>query len=180
MNRVPWWVWVLALVVVLGSGGAAAVAYVMDDRSKRDKLRGTLRTAAEVAGVDPDLVDAIAKIESDYNPGAKNEKGPDAARGGSYGPTQISMKTALAHGPATPADLMAPDGGAAAYYTAAILAARPGGPPTNPDDAAAWWNAGRINFTDLPTTNSARTTYAPRLRAALAWVKANPPAENAA
>jgi len=179
-----WKPWHLAVaigagVLILGSGGVAAVAYVMDNRSKQDKLRSTLRAAAEAAGVDPDIPDALAYVESRWNPAASNTVGPDAARGGSFGPTQISMKTAMGYGfTGTPDDLMAEDGATAAYWTAVILAARPGGCGQGTDirDAAAWWNAGKPSAAAVPSTSSAQG-YMVKAASALAMVQASPPAD---
>jgi soluble lytic murein transglycosylase-like protein len=47
------------------------------------------------AGLPPELGLGIAKHESNFNPNASVVTGGDAARGGSYGLCQMSLKTAL-------------------------------------------------------------------------------------
>ncbi len=179
MSVKPWQLALGAGVLLIG-GGAATVAYVMDNRSKQDKLRSTLRTAAEVQGVDPDIVDALGYVETRWRALSTNTTGPDGLRGGSFGPTQISMKTALAYGyTGSPEDLQAADGATAAYWTCVILAARPGGcgPGTDIADAAAWWNAGKARAALVPASSTAQG-YMLLASAALAKVRGSPPASN--
>lgn len=133
-------------------------------------IRKALREAAVMSNVDPDIMEAIGYVESRWTLGSINMTGSDAARGGAYGPTQITEKTARAYGFTGPMSMLARDPVLAASWTVKILRARPGGPPTTLDDAAAWWNAGRASMSKVPDGNTARTEYLPRLAAAYTMI----------
>lgn len=60
-------------------------------------LRAAARRAAEEAGVDPDLFDALIQAESGYNPTARS-------RAGAMGLSQLMPETALQMGVADPFD----------------------------------------------------------------------------
>lgn len=140
-------------------------------------VRTALRNAGWNEGVDPDILDAIGKVESQWSLGAVNDTGADAGRGGAYGPTQITEKTARAHGYTGPMADLTTNAAVAALWTAKIMANRPGGAPSTIDDAAAWWNAGRARASDLPAGHVTLTTYIPRARAALTYVQSHLPQE---
>lgn len=139
-----------AVIVILGG-------IMVKRKLDKDGLRAIFADWAGRAGIDPDLVDAMLFVESDYDPSAVNLTGRDGARGGSYGPTQISAKTAAAYGYTGDPAEFARDASLAAQWTMKILQARPGGAPTSVDDVAAWWNAGRTSMAKVPATSSAWT-----------------------
>lgn len=84
---------------------------------KLTPMQQVVHDAFVAEGLDPALGLAIAQQESAFNPDASVVTGGDAARGGSYGLGQVSLKTALAldhtatiarlHNPAYNAKLMA-------------------------------------------------------------------------
>lgn len=159
-----------ALVLALGAGaGTVKVIDVLDERSR---VRLALREAAVMGNVDPDIMEAIGYVESRWKLDALNLDGSDGARGGSYGPTQISERTARAYGYTGDMLDFCDDEKLAALWTAKILRARPGGPPATAGDAAAWWNAGHATLATVSPSSSAVTAYLPELRAALAKVTA--------
>lgn len=129
-------------------------------------VRRALREAGVMCNVDPDIMEAIGYVESKWRLDAVNTSGPDGARGGAFGPTQITDRTARACGYKGPIMALTRDPLLAAKWTAKILRARPGGPPESLGDAAAWWNAGRVSMDKVPAGNTARTKYFPRLVAA--------------
>ena len=128
----------------------------------RDKMAALLRQAAEARGIPGDWAVAIGIVESNLDPNATNLTGGDLARGGAWGATQITLKTAQAYGyTGTGPELLA-DPARQAELTATILAA---GNPQTIADVAAWWNAGRKSLSSAPAVT--QNTYAPRLAAAL-------------
>lgn len=173
MTRPPWWALALAAVaLVVIPGGAAVVLLTMSEEQKR--VRRAARQAEQLAGLTPGIIEAIGYVESRWRMSAVNKSGADGARGGSWGPFQLSEMTARAYGYAGPMEEFTQDPDTAALWCANILMARPGGPPTNTNDAAAWWNGGRTTFAALPVTNTARTDYAPKLASALDLVRGSP------
>ena len=154
---------VLFAVAALALSGTTAVE-VMQAMTERERIKAAMRGAAERYGIDPNIPDALAAVESGYDMGATNQSGPDGARGGAWGPTQLTERTARAYGYAGPMDALTTDPELAAEWTARILAARPGGPPPDIGAAAAWWNAGKRDLSLAP--DSTRTVYYPRALAA--------------
>ncbi|MBK9497090.1 MAG: transglycosylase SLT domain-containing protein [Xanthomonadales bacterium] len=170
---VPWWALalaVLALVVVPGGTAVVLLAVTAEQR----KVRLAAQTAGRRFGVSGAILEAIGYVESRWRMSAVNRTGADGARGGSWGPFQLSEKTARAYGYSGPMDALTQDADLAAEWAARIMAARPGGAPQNTDDAAAWWNAGRTSFAGLGDAHVTRTDYAPKARAALELVASNP------
>jgi soluble lytic murein transglycosylase-like protein len=167
----------LALLFLIAGGGAVAVVL-----SSRGKVRAALRRASSTAGLDPDWLDAIGKVESgwDANP-ATNMEGSDGARGGAWGATQITERTARDAGyEGEMKDLLGEENlDAMAALSATILAA---GHPRNFAEAVAVWNAGRygadVNFdNDLEPGEAPEKTvedYWPKVQAALLAVQASP------
>lgn len=142
----------LALIV----GGKVAV-----DTVEEMGLRERLRQAAERLGIPAEWLFGMARIESNWNPDAVNNAGPDGARGGAWGLLQITLKTARSYGFAgEPEGLLDP----ATHIELAevYISSRPGGVPRSLADLAAWWNAGRTSFNALPATSTARA-YAAKL-----------------
>ncbi|MBK9519380.1 MAG: hypothetical protein IPO09_18980 [Anaeromyxobacter sp.] len=175
MNRtgLPWWALALAAVAVIAlPGGAAAVLIMMNAEQKR--VRRAAQLAGKAHGVSGAIIEAIGYVESRWRLSATNLTGADGARGGSWGPFQLSEKTARAYGYLGSMVNFTTDPDLAAEWCALIMAARPGGPPRTVDDAAAWWNAGRTSFAGLGPSHVTRTDYAPKARAALELVASNP------
>lgn len=168
MKRVfgmPWWFWGFAAGVLLFGG----VAYGADPTS----VRKALRNAAKKYGVDPDLADALGKTEGpNWKLNARSTHPADEARGGSFGPTQISTMTARAYGYKGDMEDFRKNAGKAAEWTARILAARPGGAPTTAEETAAWWNGGATDLSNAPS--STQDSYYPKLLASLSYVQENP------
>jgi hypothetical protein len=144
-------------------------------------VREALRTAAARHGLRADFLDAIGKVETDYRSNLVNQTGADAARGGAWGPTQITTKTARAMGYSGPMEEICADPELAAEWTARILA--PGvGPKSTLADYCACWNAGRYNadrnndgqLEELPPGHPTKEQYLPRAIVALQWVLKNP------
>lgn len=153
-------------VLLLGGGGAAvAVAVALSDR---ERVRKALRDASLRHGLDPDWLDAIGKVETGWKMNSRNLVGPDGARGGSYGPTQISQKTARAYGYTGTMEALTQDPDLAAEWSATILAA---GKPRNLADAVAWWNAGRYHA-DKDMSDSLDEGEAPAITVGDYWPKA--------
>ena len=140
------------------------VALGVVDRSKAKELLGD---AFERVGLPREWGIALGLTESNLDPDALNNLGPDAARGGAWGLTQITEKTARAYGyTGSMADLLKrPD--VAADLSAKIAAA---GNVKTIEDLGAWWNAGRRTASLLPAGHVTLTTYIPRLKAKLAEV----------
>ena len=165
---------IAAAVLVLGAlaAGGAAVVITWDKR----RMAAELRAAFERHGLPGAWGEALGRKESDLDLRAVNLTGPDGARGGSYGPTQISAQTARAWGYSGSMERLRTDGAFAAELTAQMVAAgfaeRAGnvysyGPPASLEELGAVWNAGRA-WTDPKLPASTRTKYVPKLRAALA------------
>lgn len=173
LRRIPWWVWVL-LVVLFVPGGVAVGVVALTLSEQNRKVRTAARREALRVGMRPELLDAVAYVESRWRPGLVNKSGPDGARGGSWGPFQLSEKTARAYGYTGPMESIRDDVDLAARWAAFIMSKRPGGPPATPDDVAAWWNAGHVTMAQVSAGSSARTTYLPALRDALDKVAASP------
>jgi soluble lytic murein transglycosylase-like protein len=162
---------------LLAGGGAAAVAL-----SRRGKVREALRRASSTAGLEADWLDAIGKVESDWNATPRtNMEGSDGARGGAWGATQITERTAREAGyTGAMEDILGePNLDRMAELSARILSA---GHPRNFAEAVAVWNAGRygadLNFdNELEPGEAPESTvddYWPKAQAALLTVQADP------
>lgn len=170
---VPWWALMLAAVaIVVIPGGAAVVLVNMNEEQRR--VRVAARNAALAYGLKPEILEAIGYVESRWRMSAVNKSGADGARGGSWGPFQLSEQTARSYGYRDPMELLTTDADVAAAWAAKILAARPGGAPTTVEDAAAWWNAGRTSYAGLGPSHVTRTDYVPKALAALEVVRGSP------
>lgn len=173
MSRIPWWALALAVLFVVAVPGGAAVAFLAMSQEQR-RVRQAARTAAAAYGIRPELLEALGYVESRWRMSAVNKSGADGARGGSWGPFQLSETTARAYGYRDPMELLTTDAEVAAAWAAKVLAARPGGPPQTIEDASAWWNAGRTSFAGLGPDHVTRVDYVPKARAALDLVQSNP------
>lgn len=140
----------------------------------RERVRSSLRAAAERHGLDPDWLDALGWIESRWDGSAVNMTGGDLARGGAWGPTQITATTARAFGYTGPMEALTEDPDQAAELTAKMVEAgfaeRAGkvyfyGRPTSADQVASVWNAGRLPGD--PTLPGMTVGYMSRLAMAL-------------
>lgn len=130
------------------------------------KFADALAAAFTARGMNPRWGVALGLQETRLRP-LINKSGPDGARGGSFGPTQISMKTARAFGFNDPMETLL-DPVAAANLTADLVqngfAERTVGGvsqvfyygiPQTPEQMAAVWNAGRLDTDpDLPTVTA--------------------------
>lgn len=157
----------------LPSSVGDAVSALLPDR---ERVREALRAAGDryLSGYNsawPAWLDALGWVESRWQLDAVNRSGADGARGGAWGPTQITEKTARGVGYTGDISQLAADPDLAADWTAKIMLARPGGPPRTPEDAAAWWNAGRTSFDSLPEDHVTRTDYAPKFLAAIGGIE---------
>ncbi len=159
---------VAAIVGLVALGGGAAVVV------SKKRVRRALREAGVKQDVDPDILDALGYVESRWRLSAVNMSGSDGARGGAWGPTQITERTARAHGYTGPMSAFTKDPDLAAYWTAKIMRARPGGPPERIEDASAWWNAGRRSAASLDADHITRVDYIPKAIAALEKVRGSP------
>jgi soluble lytic murein transglycosylase-like protein len=174
--------------VLLVGLGLVGLAYAAKDKvgelvipfdSSKRAVRQALRRWAGIFGLEPDWVDAIAKVESEYVLDSFNGSGNDALRGGAHGPTQITEKTARAHGYTGDMIEFRRDPELAAQWTCLIIAAST---PRDFSEIVAVWNAGRYdsdkNDNDWLDAGEAPAstveTYWPRAQRALTYVKENP------
>lgn len=120
------------------------------------------KAQAAAAGVDPAVFLGIIYVESGWRPDAQVTTGADGARGGAYGLTQLTLRTAQAFEPdVTPAQLLDPR---VNLRIAGQLLAENARTSTDPRDVAAMWNSGRT-FDRAP--DSTKNRYVPAvLRAA--------------
>lgn len=160
-----YWIVLGVAAAALAVGGTVVTVKITDARKR---VRQLLRDASTRWGLDPDYLDAIGYVESRWNSNATNMTGSDLARGGAIGATQITMKTAQAHGyTGTWQELLnSPED--QAELSAKILAA---GDPQSIEDAAAWWNAGRKRASQLPIGHVTARDYIPKAQAALMIVQ---------
>jgi soluble lytic murein transglycosylase-like protein len=173
--KLAWLIAAAAALLLLGGGAAVVVTL-----SERDRLRVALRAASARYNLPPEWLDAIAKVESSWRMGLVNGTGADGKRGGSWGPTQISQKTARASGYTGPMEAIRDDPEVAAEWSARILAASS---PRDFADAVAAWNAGKYHADanqdgELDAGEAPSITvddYWPKATAALAYVQENPP-----
>lgn len=132
-------------------------------KRSRAELEELVRDAASRAGVPFPVLAAIVDIESSWNADAKNLTGGDAARGGAYGLSQLTLRTARAFDPnVTPEQLLEPG---KHLELAAKLMADNARRSRDPKDLAAMWNSGKV-FDKAPEVT--RERYVPRFLAALA------------
>jgi len=162
----PWWFWAAGAAVLLGTTGTLFAVGALS----RNQMRQLLREAARRYNINPELPDAVGKIESGWNSRALNCAGADGARGCAIGATQITLRTAQDHGFYGTADQLRSNPALQAELTAKILAA---GNVSTTSDAAAWWNAGKRSIYLAPAIT--REDYLPKLVAAHSYVQANPP-----
>lgn len=147
------------------------------------RVRAALRAAAARAGLSADFVDAIARVENRWRLSGTNLAGADGARGGAWGPTQITERTARALGYTGPMSAFNSDASLAAEWTVRILLdAHRRKPLRTLADYAAAWNAGKDDgdrndndeLDELPVTHSTRTHYLPAAKAALKEARSTP------
>jgi hypothetical protein len=146
----------------------------------RSKAREALCAAATRHALVPEFVEAIGKVETNWVSNLVNQTGRDAKRGGAWGVTQITERTARAHGYTGPMEAFIADVELAAEWTGRILSEAKD--LTTLADYCAAWNAGRYDadkdndgdLDELPAGHSTREHYLPRAIQALAFVQANP------
>lgn len=142
----------------------------------RKGTRASLRDAFAARNLNPDWIDAIAYVESNWNKYAVNNTGGDALRGGSYGATQMSLRTLRESGYTGTIEAYLDDATLQGKYSAEYASK---GSPQSFDDLCAWWNAGRRKASDLPEGHATLTKYIPKAEDALNFIVDNPPAEAA-
>lgn len=179
MRRWLWLALLVALVVVVPGGAIVALKLTAEQR----KVRRELRAAAARFGLAPEFLEAIARVENTWKLAGTNLVGADGARGGAWGPTQITERTARALGYAGRMAAFNEDASLAAEWTGRILSdAHKRKALTTLADYVAAWNAGKDDadknndgdLEELPATHSTRRHYLPRAVAALKLVKENP------
>jgi hypothetical protein len=170
--------------LLLIGGGIAAIALAAHKQigdavasfdTSKQAVRNALRNAAASYGLDPDWVDAIGKTESGWKVGALNAEGPDAARGGAFGPTQITEETARAFGYEGDMNALRADPALAADWTCRIIAA---GHCQSFEDLCAWWNGGVPKMASVdPTSKKGQklAVYASNALDSLIYVQNHPP-----
>lgn len=113
---------------------------------EQQRVRAHLRDGAGRGGLEADFLEVIGYVESQWRMNQRNLVGPDGARGGSYGPTQISQQTARDHGYTGSMEKFCEDPYLAATWTARILNdKRLQMPMVTLADYVAKWNAGRYD-----------------------------------
>lgn len=113
---------------------------------------------AQRAGVDPAIFLGIIEIESGWQEDAVNNTGGDAARGGAYGLTQMTLTTARAFVPdITPHELL---DARTNLRVAGMLLEANAKRSRDWRDVAAMWNSGRT-FDGAPS--STRDVYVPKV-----------------
>jgi hypothetical protein len=170
--------------LALGIAAGLLAFYLMIYRP-RQTVKEALTAAAQRYGLPPEWLVALGITESELDPSAVNQTGADADRGGSWGATQISARTARAFGYTGPMEALTTNVDLMADLTAHMVADgfaersnRPDAPESGPfrverygtpqsfEDMIAVWNAGRP-FASLPAGGSTLTDYYPRALAAL-------------
>ncbi len=144
--------------------GAAVVVLVMLSRRPAAASSGdpTFRLAVDTAlsaGVDPAILLGIIKVESNWNPGATNLVGPDGARGGAYGLTQMTLRTARAFDPDVTGEQLL-DPVTNLRFAGLLLADNRSRAGADWRDVAAMWNSGRP-FDQAPEVT--RYRYVPKV-----------------
>jgi len=160
--------------LAIGIAAGALAFYLMIYRPRRS-VQDALEAAAARYALPPEWLVALGITESELDLSAVNQTGPDADRGGSWGPTQISAQTARAFGYTGPMEALTRNVELAADLTARMInegfAERGGqvyryGTPSSFEDMIAVWNAGRP-FADLSASGSTMIDYYPRALRAL-------------
>lgn len=140
---------------------ALAVVVVLSMRrssSPSPDLKQLVADAADTAGVDRALFFGIVEVESGWNPDARNLAGSDGARGGAWGLTQMTVRTAQLFEPSiTGEELLDP---VVNLRVAAQLMADNARRSRKWDDLAAMWNSGKLADR---APNSTRYTYVPKV-----------------
>jgi len=176
---------VVVFLLVVGGGGAVVVKWT----EERRRVRVELRKASRRFGLVPEYLEAIAGVENRWRISGTNLAGPDGARGGAWGATQITERTARGHGYTGAMAALNADPALAAEWTGRILAAAHGRRRlTTLADYVAAWNAGRDDadknndgrLDELPESHPTRRDYLPRAESALAAVRASPVPESVA
>jgi hypothetical protein len=153
---------VLVLIVLAAfvAGGGTAVVSTLTGKAR---VIAALRNAAIAAGLNPNIVQGIGKVESSYNLAAVNNAGRDGEYGGAWGPTQITERTARRNGYTGPMRAFTEDPELAAEWTCRLL--KPGARNAEgdvldhelvtPEEYGAWWNGGELAPEDVDPLSSA-------------------------
>lgn len=147
---------------------------------EQQRVRAHLREGANRGGLEPDYVEAIGYVETEWRLGLTNMTGRDGARGGAWGPTQITEKTVRTLGYTGPMQAFNEDPYLAATWTAIILNDhRKRKPLVTLADYVAAWNAGKDDadknndgkLEELPPEHPTRKHYLPRAEKGLAIIR---------
>jgi len=144
--------------------GAVVVFLMLSRRASADANSGdaTFRLAVDTAlgaNVDPAILLGIIKVESNWDARATNLVGPDGARGGAYGLTQMTLRTARAFDPdVTGEELLDPV--VNLRFAGLLLAENRARAGADWRDVAAMWNSGRP-FDSAPEVT--RYRYVPKV-----------------
>lgn len=183
MRRVVLVVLVVLVAAFVPFGGVYVATKVAKGIVDRRRVRLALREAAVKFNLDPDFLEAIGYVESRWNVAAVNRAGRDGERGGAWGPTQITERTAREHGYTGPIEEFTRDAELAATWTGRILrAASDRRHLETLADYVAAWNAGRDDadrnndgeLEELRPDHPTRSDYLPRAVAALELVRGEP------
>lgn len=87
---------ILGFLLLLCIGWSMAAKAGIASRPAGETFYGAMADNAALRhGVEPAMLRAIVRTESNWDPNAVNDTGGDAARGGAYGLGQMTLKTAL-------------------------------------------------------------------------------------
>jgi hypothetical protein len=164
-------------IILLIVKGKSLIKFAYSLLPSRAATRATLRTRFTDKGLNPDWIDAIAYVESRWNPNAVNKTAGDLKRGGAFGATQMTMQTLREMGYTGTEEEYLADISLQGFYSAQYMAKSN---PATFHDACAWWNAGRKTYDALPEGHRTRVDYVPKADNALAFVMDNPVSEAAA
>lgn len=177
-------------LLTLAALAALGLAFYLMIYRPRQDARAALEAAAARRGLPPSWLVALGLTESELDPSRTNLTGPDGERGGSWGVTQISARTARAYGYTGPMRALLENVELAADLTANMIAdgfaersSNPAAPESGPfsvyrygtpatfEDMLAVWNAGRP-YSSLPAGGSTLVKYIPKALEALASLEA--------
>lgn len=121
-------------------------------------LEALARSIATDVGVNPAVFLGIIEVESGWNEAATNLSGPDAARGGAWGLTQLTLTTARSLEPGITGQQLLD--GVSNLRVAGLLLRDNARRSVDDKDTAAMWNSGKL-YDRAPT--STRNSYVPKV-----------------
>lgn len=172
---------VLGLAIWRRKDVATTAKKLFPNRTEEERaIRKAFLKWAVIGNLDPDFMQVIPKVETGYRLNSVNKKGRDGDRGGAWGASQITEKTARALGYTGKMEAFLTDAELCAQWTAKILNDhRKRKPLDTLADYIAAWNAGKDNadannnneLEELGDKHQTRTDYLPKAKAALAYVQ---------